>query len=376
MTANALHPIRPHRDAALIARAKRAFTTRRVPLRVGADAPAEGIDPVLVAPRAAREAGDLVLARVEAIGQHDGLQLHTGRRAALYEGDEVLACLGDRYAPDQFEGIAQVDDTGRCELLAAGGVVGTVRHRHVLMRPATRLQVLGCVADRQGRPLNVRSFAMADAATSGVGIPVVVVVGSSMNAGKTTACASAIHGLRRAGLRVGAAKVTGTGSFGDVQSYADAGACEVLDFTDAGYASTYRVDVARLEGVALRLIGALQARGCDVAVVEIADGLFQRETAGLIAADGLRAACSGALFAAADAMGAVAGVQRLRAAGWPVTGLTGRVTCSPLAASEAEAALAGCGIAVPVFTRAQLRAPEHACVLIDRARPAVLKAAA
>lgn len=376
MTFESTNRFRHRQDTRALATAKRAYTTRRVPLRLGDGTGTDGIEPMLLAPQAAREAGDLVLARVETLGQHNGIQLDTGRRAALYPDDTVILCLGDRYAPDQFEGIAQIDATGRCELLAAGGVAGTVRHHHAQMRAATRLRVLGCVADDERRPLNVMRFAMTPSIVPAIRIPVVVVVGSSMNAGKTTACASVIHGLRRAGLRVGAAKVTGTGSFGDVQSYADAGAGEVLDFTDAGYASTYRVDVAQLERVALRLIGALQARGCEVAVVEIADGLFQQETAGLIASAALRAACHGALFAAADAMGAVAGVQRLRAAHWNVLGLTGLVTCSPLAASEAEAALVGCDAAVPVFSRAQLCAPEHACVLIDRARPAVLKAAA
>ena len=45
--------------------------------------------------------------------------------------------------------------------------------------------------------------------------PVLIVAGTAMNAGKTTAAARLIKGLQRAGLRVGAAKVTGTGAGGD-----------------------------------------------------------------------------------------------------------------------------------------------------------------
>src|SRR5688572_21645868 len=62
--------------------AKAAFTTRRVPAADLAH---------LVSDRAPR-AGDLVLAVVETIGQHDGLQLCSGRRAHIHEGDEVLVC--------------------------------------------------------------------------------------------------------------------------------------------------------------------------------------------------------------------------------------------------------------------------------------------
>jgi Molybdopterin guanine dinucleotide synthesis protein B len=334
-----------------LAHAKWAFTTRHV----------ERGDVASMLPAAsAVRAGQLVLARVERLGQHDGLQLACGRRAELYVGDHVVVCLGNRYAPDQFEGLAEVGEQGACELLAGGGVAGTVRHRHGRMKPATALRVVACLGDVKSRPIDIGRYSLAlpSAATLRTPqVPVLLVVGSSMNAGKTTACASLIHGLSRAGLRVGAVKVTGTGSFGDVQSYADAGAAEVLDFTDAGYASTYREDVADIENAARRLIAELERRLCDVVVVEVADGLFQRETAQLMASSVWRASLSGVLFAAADAMGAVAGVQRLRAQGWPVLAFSGLVTASPLAAAEAEAMLVSSGHAIPRLARDDLRNP-------------------
>jgi hypothetical protein len=131
----------------------------------------------------------------------------------------------------------------------------------------------------------------------------------------------------------------------------------VLDFTDAGLASTYRVEPSLLERTARRLIAELEARGCDVVVVEIADGLFQQETAALMASRTLRDALGQVVFAAADAMGAVTGVQRLRGLGWTVSAFTGLVTASPLAASEAEAILRSVDAAVPCFSRDDLRSP-------------------
>jgi hypothetical protein len=332
-------------------RAKWAFTTRHVRRK--------DVERLLPA-AAASEAGQLLLAEVTQLGQHDGVQLESGRRAQLYLGDRIVVCLGNRYAPDQFEGIAKLENGQDCELLAAGGVAGVVRHRHGRMRAATALRVLGVLGDADGVPVNIARWALPmpePRLDEPPAIPVVLVVGSSMNAGKTTACASLIHGLTRNGWRVGAAKITGTGSFGDVQSYADAGAAEVLDFTDAGLASTYRVEAPLLERTARRLIGELQARGCDVAVVEIADGLFQQETAALMASPTLRDTLGHVVFAAADAMGAVAGVQRLRAQGWTVAAFTGLVTASPLAASEAQAALRSVDAAVPCCTRDDLRNP-------------------
>ncbi|NWG74514.1 MAG: DUF1611 domain-containing protein [Rubrivivax sp.] len=371
-------PALPRLLASELSQAKRAYTTRRVPAAALHDADTTAAQrPVsLLPPQAGRRPGDLIVARVERLGQHEGLQLHTGRRADLYVGDIVVVCLGERYAPDQFEGIAEIGADARCDLLAGGGVAGTMRHKHARVKPATRLQVLGCLSDAQGRALNVAQFAMPAPAARTLRIPVVVVAGSSMNAGKTTACSSLIHGLRAAGWRVGAAKVTGTGSFGDVQSYADAGAAEVLDFTDAGLASTYRVELPELEDVAHKLLGTLQERGCDVAVVEVADGLYQQETAALLGSTSLRALTGGIVFAAGDAMGAAAGVQHLRSWGWNVLGFTGLVTCSPLACAEAGAALAAAGVATPAYTREQLRTAWTARQIVARLHDATLPLAA
>jgi hypothetical protein len=334
--------------------AKWAYTTRHVRRKdIGS----------ILAPTEARAAGQLLLAEVTRLGQHDGVQLASGRRAQLYVGDRIVVCLGARYAPDQFEGVAQLEASQTCELLAAGGVAGVVRHRHGRMRPATGLKVLGVLASADGRAMNIAAHAPAlaqRAPSEAPRVPVIVVAGSSMNAGKTTACASLIHGLARGGWRVGAVKFTGTGSFGDVQSYADAGAAEVLDFTDAGLASTYLVAPEQIERSAQRLVAELEARGCDVIVAEVADGLFQQETAALMASASFRAAMRQVVYAAADAMGTAAGVQRLLGLGWDVRAFTGLVTVSPLAAAEAEAALRSSGAAVPCLAREDLRDPLHA----------------
>jgi hypothetical protein len=50
-----------------------------------------------------------VLAEVTRIGQHKGIELASGRKAALYCGDEVLLAYGGRYAPDQFDALVLAD---------------------------------------------------------------------------------------------------------------------------------------------------------------------------------------------------------------------------------------------------------------------------
>lgn len=319
--------------------AKRAFTTRRVDLNLATRLRTD------LLPRA----GDLVLARVAQLGQHQKLESPHGRRAQLYEGDEIIVSYGERYAPDQFEAVVP-DDLSACDLVAGGGVAGKVLSRHAKIRPATRIEPIGLLADDAGKVLNLAQFGLPRLTGRTELPPVVAVVGTSMNAGKTTAAAGLIHGLSRAGLVVAATKVTGTGSGGDLWTMLDAGARSVLDFTDHGHASTAGLAQERIESVALSLIAHSAETKPDVIVVEVADGLLQRETGALLRSPRLREVLHGVLFAAGDAMGAVAGHQWLVEAGHRVLGVSGLLSASPLATREAEAALGR-----PVLTLAELR---------------------
>jgi hypothetical protein len=138
----------------------------------------------------------------------------------------------------------------------------------------------------------------------------------------------------------------------------------MLDFTDVGLATTYRIDIAKVERKACELIDHLHVEGCGAVVVEIADGLLQRETSRLLESGLLRERLDGVIFAAADAMGAIGGLHHLRRLGLPVLGISGRLTCSPLATREAEAC---CD--VPVFTLDQLSDPGFACCLFGLEGP-------
>ncbi len=313
-------------DADRIAKAKAAYTTRRVPLF---DAT------TLITGQAIPRRGDLVLARVESIGHHTGIQLAAGRRATLFVGDEIIVCYGDRYAPDQYEALVP-EDLGPCHLVAAGGVAAKACLQHGKMKPPTGIQPLGLLADSDGKCLNVVNFALPKKQRfEAHNRPLTVAtVGTSMNAGKTTTAAYLIKGLVNAGFKVGAAKITGTGAPGDMNLMADAGADPVFDFTDAGFSSTYRVPIKDIEGVFETLTAHLQNAGVDVMVLEIADGLFQKETAALLSSTTFANQVDGLLLAAADAMGASAGFNWLNQRQLPVLAVSGALSLSPLAMRE------------------------------------------
>jgi hypothetical protein len=319
-----LSPLEPGR----LARAKAAYTTRRIDL-----SRANGLIGGDVAP----ESGDLVLARVSRIRQHTRIELPNGRRARLHVDDEVLVCYGDRYAPDQFE--SRVPDTlAPCHLVAAGGVASLMTTRHQRMKPATELVPLGLVADGEGNRINLHQARLQHAAMPARRPTVFAVVGTSMNAGKTTAAAHLIKGLDNSGLRVGAAKITGTGSGGDVWFMYDSGADPVVDFTDVGYVSTYRLSDRQLDEILATLTAFLAQQNLDAIVLEIADGIMQRETAAVLQSPRFKRLVDHVIFAAGDAMGAAAGSSWLGDRGLSVAAISGSLTASPLAIRETERA--------------------------------------
>lgn len=337
---------------AMLRDAKWAFVTRRVDRSEAAEYPQDVEKAV---------SGDLILAEVEHLGQHKRLQLPCGRPSQLYVGDLVVVVCATRYAPDFFEAEAAIDPDG-CDLVAAGGIAGRIAAAHERIGPATRLRPIGRLIDRAGRPLNVSRYGLPDIAAPAARPPILAVLGTTMNAGKTTTAASLARGLKQAGLKIGVAKLTGTGACGDVNAYKDAGICDVLDFTDAGLGSTYRVPLARLETATATLMGHLTRRGCQAIIVELADGMLQQETAGLMRAQSFQALCDGVVFAAGDALGAKAGVATLSAAGLSVVGVSGIVCRSALALQEAQTL-----IGVRTYTREELMDPKTAVALLGAA---------
>jgi hypothetical protein len=342
--------------------AKRAFTTRRIDL-----AQVQGLSDRTCVPAP----GDLLLARVTQVRQHPRIENPEGRKVKLYAGDEIVVCYGDRYAPNQFEARvpANLDD---CHLVAGGGVASVMLERHSGMKPATAIEPIGLLLGRDGAPLNVRSGALAARPMSGrAATRVLAVVGSSMDAGKTTTASHLIRGLSRAGLRVGAAKVTGTGSGGDLWQMIDAGANHALDFTDAGHASTYMLSAEAVERVFHTLLGELAHRGVDVIVLEVADGLYQRETAALLRSDCFARAVDGLFLAVRDALSAVTGCAWLAEAGLPLLGVTGAINMAPLSVREAEQATG-----LQVLGEAELTEPARVTQRVFAPVPVVPGAAA
>lgn len=332
--------------------AKRSFVTRRVPENHMHGLVYEDVIP---------KSGDLVLARISELGHHKRIERIDGRRARLYPGDEVILCYGNRYAPDQFESRIPESLTP-CHMVAAGGIASEALCWHKRISGPTEIEPLGLITGARGQVLNIADYALQTPPTVLVDAehtPCTVVVGTSMNAGKTTTAAHLIHGLNKAGYKVGAMKITGTGAGGDLWLMQDSGAHAVLDFTDAGFPTTFNEPADQVQSIFETLAAALVDMGCNALVVEIADGLYQQETQHILQSGIFKTRFNGVLFAAREAMGASSGAEWLHKEGYQVLGISGQICASPLAQREAAQVLS-----LPVFDLDMLSCPEQAPELL------------
>ncbi len=303
-----------------------------------------------------------MLARVDAIGHHGNLQLIDGRRRRLFPGDTIVVAYGNRYASEQFEGRVPAG-LGPCHLVAGGGIAAhAVSWHDRISRGPTRITPLGLLADAAGKPLNLNNFVIAPSGHGPSIPPVIAVLGTAMDAGKTQTAAFLMRGLRSIGYRVGYIKATGTGAGGDSWLLHDAGADRVLDFTDVGMASTYLEAIERIESGILDMVQDMADHQIDVIVMEVADGVFQRETRQLVAGSVFSRMVHGVVLAARDAMGAAAGIAALSNSAPPVLALSGLLTASPLQRREAEAASG-----LSTANREELATPAMSRDLLDRA---------
>lgn len=217
-------------------------------------------------PRDSWRMGDYVVAEVTDPSRERKVELTTGRLIDPAAGDLVVGAFGTRHATLEATGDWRaVGEDGEMHLLTAAGLFGVCTSRSALLPPLGRLRYRGH-AVRDGHPLRMSDF-VAEPPPRPFTTPVVLVIGTSMSAGKTTAAKILIRRLKEGGRRVVGAKITGAGRYRDILTMGDAGADAIFDFVDVGLPSTVcprELYEPALEG----LLARMQAVEPDVAVVE------------------------------------------------------------------------------------------------------------
>ena len=229
----------------------------------------------------AREGFVLAVKILEDKNTYNQVELVEGRMAKVCKNDLIGGVLGERRALRGYTGVVpdsiKVGDV--LNVLNLGGVLGKCTSVNPDLGKPFDAEVLGAVLmfpsfdDRIGVPAHIRINAVPPRPTLGTECPpLVVVAGTCMSTGKTTAACEIIKALSHKGLRVGAAKVTGVSLLRDTLEMEDFGAVKSLNFTDAGVVST--ASGAQVVPVAKGLLVELAKSKIDVIVVELGDGIL------------------------------------------------------------------------------------------------------
>jgi len=263
----------------------------------------------------APEVGDVVYGTIGRIGHHSSLENASGRIHTIHNGTKGVFVFGNRYAPDHYEGIIPDRMKHEVDLLSRSGMIGTVKTKNATIKDPTRVRIRGYVLDKDNNTLlNTRSFPMVKPKKSVKNLPrskMVLICGTSMNAGKTMAAVACCWALASMGHRVRASKVTGTASLKDILHMNDAGADPYADFTFLGYPSTYLLSEEDMLSIFNQLDLKYANNRKNYWVVEFADGINQRETAMLLSSTEVRSRIHKLIFCASDAFGALGGLKIL-----------------------------------------------------------------
>jgi hypothetical protein len=189
-------------------------------------------------PRSGWATGDYIECEVVgAVTELYHIEDRSGHMVRVEPGDWVVGALGDRAAT--LEGVGSWRDVGvngEMHALTSAGLLGHFTSYSMLMADPIRLKYRGNLC-RNGEKVCMSHFALT-AEEHAFDVPTIMIVGTSMSAGKTTAGRRVCKELDRAGLFVIGSKLTGAGRYRDILSYFKTGAAKIFDFVDVGLPST------------------------------------------------------------------------------------------------------------------------------------------
>lgn len=306
-------------------KAKLAFTPRHLQL--------ESVTTLLDGKNIIPNTGDMVLVKVLKIGQYKALELANGDKSLLHAGDELIVCYGNLHIINQIE--AQIPaDLAPCHLVAASGVAAYVNYHHIDADASTVIEPIGLLADSNKRRINLKDFALPKLMSLFPHPYTIGVIGNPKNAAQATTTEALIRGLTYAGYIVGTAKLTGVISRRDTWLMVNAGSKLTLDFTHAGFSSTYRISSDQIDNIIGTLITHLSVARLDTIVIEIAQDLSQPEAVALVSSRVLAKTVDSMILTASDAIDALFGAELLKRKKLPLAAICGQLTASSSVAAK------------------------------------------
>lgn len=262
-----------------------------------------------------------------------------GIHRSLFEGDQIMLAFGNRYATSQLEGYVPEGPCTLCHLIGRGGVAGTLKSINTTgkSQPA-ELVLVGYAVDREGKVINtIQKEKLSVFNPQTINSKVILSIGSSMDSGKTTSAAFLCGGFRAAGHTSAYIKLTGTAFPKDARYVYDRGADFITDFTHFGYPSTYLCEHSEILDLYQSLVNiAEEAVSPDYIVVEIADGIMQKETWKLLTDSQFMSSVHSVLFSGCDSLSVLAGLSTLEGINIRPFAVSGLFTASELLIQEVQ----------------------------------------
>jgi hypothetical protein len=268
-----------------------------------------------------------------------------GRSMTIVAGDIFLATPGFRHSVRwTVGGIPEGGLVPNLDywVLTESGVVGDlVSHTPLARAHLGQARYLGAVLGSDGNPLHLKDFAEHPGAAD-AGAPVYLILGTSVEVGKTTAGLTLLRTLQDKGhRRVVVLKATGTASVAEASVYQDFGAMRVFDCVDFGVPTTFpcgRADAPEIFGLALDVCLSTPA---DAVVIECGGDFLGTGVPEFLRCLQPRRPRPTTILAAFDTSGALGAKHALEQMGVTLDLITGPCTDTSTSRQRTEAV---CGI--------------------------------
>ncbi|MEW7289976.1 hypothetical protein [Aquimarina sp. 2304DJ70-9] len=214
------------------------------------------------------ETGDYIICKILDAGSNRlSLELPNGRMRGVIGGESIVGALGERFATLEATGTwKKVEKDLKMDVLTGAGLLGKMTSKSAFI--PNMMKVIYTAHAFRGEEKLTMNSCIEHVEEVPFETPVVLFVGTSMSAGKTTSARIVTNLFKLAGLKVVGAKLTGAGRFKDILAVKDVGADAVMDFVDVGLPSSiYPREEYQLK--LRQLLSKIALQKADVAIIEI-----------------------------------------------------------------------------------------------------------
>lgn len=232
---------------------------------------------VFISKKIHAEEGQAVVVKVlKEQTKYGKLELTNGSMSKIKKEELIVGVLGERKALSGIVGIVpkNINAGDILNVLNIGGVIGkaTSWNKDFVDSPIP-VQILGEIIVNN-KSLNIHDSTQKLDLILTKTVPLIVVMGTAMNVGKTTATVKLIQSIKnKIKLNLVAAKLSGIAAQKDILAMKKAGASQVLSFLDVGISSTIN-NHGLVVPAAKTIINKLTKEKPDLIVVELGDGII------------------------------------------------------------------------------------------------------